>query len=60
MAQEACVALIVLALQILSVSDTIAKYLSASLPVLLVIWGRFFFHCLIAGMVVPVLLNGKS
>jgi len=48
------IALIVLALQILSVSDTMAKYLSASLPVLLVIWGRFFFHCLITGAYVAL------
>lgn len=48
------IALIVLALQILSVSDAIAKYLSASLPVLLVIWGRFFFHCLITGAYVAL------
>jgi drug/metabolite transporter (DMT)-like permease len=43
------VALLVLALQILPVSDTLAKYLSLSLPVLQVIWARFFFHCLTTG-----------
>lgn len=42
--------LLVIALQILPVSDTLAKYLSASLPVLQVIWARFFFHCLATGL----------
>lgn len=42
-------ALIVIALQILPVSDTIAKYASQTLPVLQVVWARFFFHCLLAG-----------
>ena len=42
--------LLVIALQILPVSDTLAKYLSASLPVLQVIWARFFFHCLVTGL----------
>ncbi len=43
------IALLVLALQILPVSDTIAKHVSLSLPVLQVIWARFFFHCLATG-----------
>ena len=43
------IALLVLALQVLPVSDTIAKYVSLSLPVLQVIWARFFFHCLASG-----------
>jgi drug/metabolite transporter (DMT)-like permease len=30
-------------------SDTIAKFLSASLPLVEIIWARFFFHCLITG-----------
>lgn len=42
--------LLVIALQILPISDTLAKYLSASLPVLQVIWVRFFFHCLATGL----------
>lgn len=42
--------LLVIALQILPISDTLAKYLSASLPVLQVIWARFFFHCLATGL----------
>lgn len=42
-------ALMVVALQILPVSDTMAKYASQTLPVLQVIWARFFFHCLITG-----------
>lgn len=42
--------LLVIALQILPVSDTLAKHLSASLPVLQVIWARFFFHCLATGL----------
>ncbi|CAD5246896.1 conserved membrane hypothetical protein [Bosea sp. 62] len=41
--------LLVIALQILPISDTLAKSLSASLPVLQVIWARFFFHCLATG-----------
>ncbi len=43
------IALLVLALQILPVSDTLAKYTSLSLPVIQVIWARFFFHCLATG-----------
>jgi len=41
--------LLVIALQILPISDALAKSLSASLPVLQVIWARFFFHCLATG-----------
>lgn len=43
------IALLVLALQILPVSDSLAKYTAASLPVLQIIWARFFFHCLGTG-----------
>lgn len=43
--------LLVLALQVLPVSDSLAKYMSATLPVLQVIWARFFFHCLATGIV---------
>jgi drug/metabolite transporter (DMT)-like permease len=42
--------LLVVALQILPVSDTMAKYMSATLPVVQVIWARFFFHCLATGL----------
>ncbi|MCW1413414.1 DMT family transporter [Rhizobium sp. 1AS11] len=40
---------IVAALQILPFSDIMAKYLSLSLPIIQVIWGRFFFHCIATG-----------
>ena len=43
------IVLIVLALQVLPFSDIIAKYLSETLPVIQVIWARFFFHCLFSG-----------
>jgi len=42
--------LIVLALQILPVSDAIAKYVSQALPIIQVIWARFFFHCVLTGI----------
>lgn len=41
---------IVAALQILPFSDIMAKYLSLSLPIIQVIWGRFFFHCIVTGV----------
>jgi drug/metabolite transporter (DMT)-like permease len=41
--------LIISALQVLPVSDTMAKFLSVSLPIIQVIWARFFFHCIITG-----------
>ncbi|MBN7809018.1 DMT family transporter [Agrobacterium rosae] len=41
---------IVAALQILPFSDIMAKYLSLSLPIIQVIWGRFFFHCIVTGI----------
>ncbi|GLH80067.1 MULTISPECIES: DMT family transporter [unclassified Bradyrhizobium] len=41
---------IVLALQILPFSDIMAKYLALSVPVIQVIWGRFFFHCIATGI----------
>jgi len=47
--QLAGIFLLVTALQILPISDALAKSLSASLPVLQVIWARFFFHCLATG-----------
>lgn len=43
------VLLIVAALQLLPVSDVMAKYSSQFLPVLQVIWARFFFHCILTG-----------
>lgn len=48
------VILLVLALQILPISDTIAKYMSLTLPVIQVIWARFFFHCLATGAYISV------
>ncbi len=41
---------IVAALQILPFSDIMAKYLSMTLPLVQVIWGRFFFHCIATGV----------
>lgn len=41
---------VIIALQILPISDIIAKYLSLSLPIIQVIWGRFFFHCIVTGV----------
>jgi len=41
---------IIVALQILPISDIMAKYLSLSLPLIQVIWGRFFFHCIATGL----------
>jgi drug/metabolite transporter (DMT)-like permease len=43
------IALLVAALQLLPVSDAGAKFVSLSLPVLQVIWARFFFHCILTG-----------
>lgn len=40
---------IVAAVQIISFSDVAAKYLSMTLPLLVVLWGRFFFHALFTG-----------
>ncbi|KFC76052.1 hypothetical protein FG93_00192 [Bosea sp. LC85] len=48
------VVLLVLALQILPISDTIAKYVSLTLPIIQVIWARFFFHCLATGAYISV------
>jgi drug/metabolite transporter (DMT)-like permease len=48
--QTSAILFLVVALQVLPVSDTLAKYMSASLPVLQVIWARFFFHCLATGI----------
>lgn len=48
--QTSAILLLVLALQVLPVSDTLAKYMSGSLPLLQVIWARFFFHCLVTGI----------
>lgn len=43
--------------------DTVAKYLSQSLPVLQIVWARYAFHILILGVVIaprlPVLLQTK-
>lgn len=47
--QMSAILFLVLALQVLPVSDTLAKSMSASLPLLQVIWARFFFHCLATG-----------
>lgn len=41
--QISAILFLVFALQILPISDTMAKYMSASLPLLQVIWARFFF-----------------
>jgi drug/metabolite transporter (DMT)-like permease len=43
------IALLVAALQLLPISDAGAKFVSLSLPVLQVIWARFFFHCVLTG-----------
>ena len=43
------IALLVAALQLLPISDAGAKFVSLSLPVLQVIWARFFFHCILTG-----------
>lgn len=48
------IALSVLALQILPVSDSLAKHASASLPILQVVWAGFFFHCLGTGLYTAV------
>jgi len=45
---------IVVAMQVIAFSDAAAKWLSMSLPLLVVIWGRFFFHALFAGVYVGV------
>ncbi len=47
--QTSAILLLVLALQILPVSDAVAKSMSASLPLLQVVWARFFFHCFATG-----------
>lgn len=46
------IAAIVAAMQVIAFSDTAAKWLSMTLPLLVVIWGRFFFHALFAGVYV--------
>ncbi|MCA8879572.1 MAG: DMT family transporter [Rhodobacteraceae bacterium] len=43
------IALLVAALQLLPISDAGAKWASVSLPLLQVIWARFFFHCVLTG-----------
>jgi len=43
---------IVVAVQVISFSDAAAKYLSMTLPLLVVLWGRFFFHALFTGVYV--------
>lgn len=48
--QTSAILFLILALQILPVSDILAKHMSASLPLLQVIWARFFFHCLATGV----------
>lgn len=48
------IAAIVVAMQIIAFSDAAAKWLSMSLPLMVVIWGRFFFHALFAGVYVGV------
>lgn len=45
---------IVAAMQVIAFSDAAAKWLSMSLPLMVVIWGRFFFHALFAGVYVGV------
>lgn len=50
---------IVAALQVLPFSDIMAKYLSLSLPLIQVVWGRFFFHCIATGAYSAV-LHGPS
>ena len=40
-------ALMVLAMSVVPLMDGIAKYLSASLPVLEIVWARYFFHLLL-------------
>ena len=47
------VAMMVLALSVLPVSDSIGKYLTATVPVLQVVWARYFFHLVV---VTPVAL----
>lgn len=41
---------IIIAVQILPFSDISSKYLSLYLPILQVIWGRFFFHAFFTGI----------
>lgn len=43
---------IVAAMQVIAFSDAAAKYLSLTLPLMAVIWGRFFFHALFTGVYV--------
>lgn len=50
---------IIAALQILPFSDIMAKYLSLSMPVIEVIWGRFFFHFIITGIFVAIIYGKK-
>lgn len=50
---------IIAALQILPFSDIMAKYLSLSLPLIQVIWGRFFFHFVITGIFVALIYGKK-
>ncbi len=46
------VLLAILAWQIVPFMDAIAKYLSASYPVLQIVWARFFFHFIVVAPVV--------
>lgn len=41
---------IIIAVQLLPFSDITSKYLALSLPLLQVLWGRFFFHALFTGI----------
>ncbi|MCK6454314.1 MAG: DMT family transporter [Alphaproteobacteria bacterium] len=51
------IAMMVLALSVLPVSDSIGKYLTASVPVLQVVWARYFFHL---AVVTPIALAGHG
>lgn len=42
------IAMVVLAMTVLPMSDALAKYLAASLPLLQVAWARYFFHFVLA------------
>lgn len=57
--QAAGIALMLVAVSILPVMDGFAKHLGQSLPVLQVVWGRFFFNVI---LVLPVLaaLHGRK
>ena len=51
---------IVVAVQVISFSDAAAKYLSMTLPLLVALWGRFFFHALFTGVYVGLCYGRRA